>query len=76
VEGVEGPPTVMPLISLAEAGWGRMRKFFGSMGSVSRLTIESQVLKNNMLGDPSVCMSRREGLPLLVDLSRVPHDCA
>ena len=26
-----------------------MRKFSGSMGSVSRLTIESQALKSNML---------------------------
>jgi hypothetical protein len=31
-----------------------MRRFFGSMGSVSRLAIESQALKHNMLGDPSV----------------------
>jgi hypothetical protein len=31
-----------------------MRKFFESMGSVSRVTIESQALKSNMLGDPSV----------------------
>src|SRR6201987_1491876 len=53
-----------------------MRKFFGSMGSVSRLTIESQVLKNNMLGDPSVRVvdvyvpagHGGEGLPLLVHL--------
>src|SRR5690242_13728885 len=53
-----------------------MRKFFGSTGSVSRLTIESQVLKNNMLGDPSVRVvdvyipagHNGKGLPLLVDL--------
>ena len=31
-----------------------MRKFFGSAGSVSRITIESQALESNMLGDPSV----------------------
>jgi hypothetical protein len=31
-----------------------MRKFSGSTGSVSRITIESQALKTNMLGDPSV----------------------
>src|ERR1700730_6294088 len=31
-----------------------MRKFFGSIGSVSRVTIESQALKSNMLGDPPV----------------------
>ena len=31
-----------------------MRRFFGPMGSVSRVTIESQALKSNMLGDPSV----------------------
>jgi len=30
-----------------------MRKFFVSTGSVSRVTIESQALKKNMLGDPS-----------------------
>jgi hypothetical protein len=53
-----------------------MRKFFGSTGSVRRLTIESQVLKNNMLGDPSVRVvdvyvpagHDGDGLPLLVDL--------
>src|SRR5712671_5040311 len=53
-----------------------MRKFFESMGSVSRLTIESQVLKNNMLGDPSVRVvdvyvpagHDGQGLPLLLDL--------
>jgi hypothetical protein len=31
-----------------------MRKFFGPMGSVSGVTIESKALKSNMLGDPSV----------------------
>ena len=54
-----------------------MRKFFGSTGSVNRLTIESEVLKNNMLGDPSVRVIDMylpaghdgEGLPLLVDLA-------
>jgi iron complex transport system substrate-binding protein len=53
-----------------------MRRFFGSMGSVSRVTIESQALKSNMLGDPSVRVvdvyvpagHDEEGLPLLVDL--------
>jgi hypothetical protein len=53
-----------------------MRKFFGSIGSVSRVTIESQALKSNMLGDPSVRVvdvyvpagHDGEGLPLLVDL--------
>src|SRR6266404_4750486 len=53
-----------------------MRRFFGSMGSVSRVTIESQALKSNMLGDPSVRVvdvylpagHDGEGLPLLVDL--------
>ena len=34
-------------------GLGRMRKFFGPMGTVSRVTVESEVLKSNMLGDPS-----------------------
>jgi hypothetical protein len=32
---------------------GRMRKFSGPIGSVSWVTIESQALKSNMLGDPS-----------------------
>jgi hypothetical protein len=53
-----------------------MRKFFGLIGSVSRLTIESQVLKINMLGDPSARVvdvyvpagHDGQGLPLLVDL--------
>jgi hypothetical protein len=53
-----------------------MRKFSGSKGSVSRLTIESPVLKSNMLGDPSVRLvdvyipagHDGQGLPLLVDL--------
>src|SRR6266851_5617918 len=53
-----------------------MRRFFGPMGSVTRLAIESQALKNNMLGDPSVrtvdvyvpAGHDGEGLPLLVDL--------
>src|SRR5246500_5784837 len=53
-----------------------MRTFFGTMGSVSRVTIESQSLKSNMLDDPSVRVvdvyipagHDGEGLPLLVDL--------
>src|ERR1700730_3827245 len=53
-----------------------MRRFFGSMGSISRITIESQALKNNMLDDPSVRVvdvyvpagHDGRGLPLLVDL--------
>ena len=53
-----------------------MRRFFGPMGSVGRLTIESQALKSNMLGDPSVrtvdvyvpAGHDGPGLPLLVDL--------
>src|SRR5246127_2945445 len=53
-----------------------MRRFFGSAGSVSRITVESQALKSNMLGDPSVRVvdiylpagHGGEGLPLLVDL--------
>src|ERR1700675_787164 len=53
-----------------------MRRFFGSMGSISRITIESQALKNNMLDDPSVravdvyVPAGHDGqeLPLLVDL--------
>src|SRR2546423_9398184 len=53
-----------------------MRKFFGSMGSVTRVIIESQALKSNMLGDPSARIvdvyvpagHDGHGLPLLVDL--------
>jgi hypothetical protein len=53
-----------------------MRKFSGPIGSVSRVTIESEALKSNMLGDPwvrvvDVCVPAGqdgEGLPLLVDL--------
>jgi hypothetical protein len=53
-----------------------MRKFSGPTGSVNRLTIESQVLKSNMLGDPSARVvdvyvpagHDGQGLPLLVNL--------
>src|SRR5260370_7577598 len=53
-----------------------MRRFFGSMGSISGVAIESQTLKNNMLDDPSVravdvyVPAGHDGqeLPLLVDL--------
>ena len=53
-----------------------MRKFFGSTGYVSRLTVESQSLESNMLGDPSARVvdvyfpagHDGQGLPLLVDL--------
>jgi hypothetical protein len=53
-----------------------MRRFFGSTGPVHRFTIESQVLKSNMLGDPTARVvdvyvpagHDGEGLPLLVDL--------
>jgi hypothetical protein len=53
-----------------------MRKFFGSAGSVSRVTVEREALKSNMLGDPSVRVvdvsvpagHDGEGLLLLVDL--------
>src|ERR1700720_152090 len=53
-----------------------MRKFFGSTGSVSRLTVESRALECNMLGDPSARFvdvyvpagHDGQGLPLLVDL--------
>ena len=53
-----------------------MRKFFGPIGSVSRIGVESEVLKRNMLGDPSLRVvdvylpagHDGQGLPLLVDL--------
>jgi S-formylglutathione hydrolase FrmB len=54
-----------------------MRKFLGAAGSVTRVTIDSQVLKTNMLGDPTARVvdvyvpsgHGSEGLPLLVDLA-------
>ena len=53
-----------------------MRKFFGPAGSVGRITVESEFLKNNMLGDPAMRVvdvyipagHDGRGLPLLVDL--------
>ena len=53
-----------------------MHKFFGPTGTVSRVTVESEALKTNMLGDPSVRVvdvyvpagHDGEGLPLLADL--------
>src|ERR1700747_3002588 len=53
-----------------------MRKFSGPIGSVSRVTTQSQALKSNMLGDPSERVvdvyvpagPDGQGLPLLVDL--------
>src|SRR5579864_9060670 len=65
-----------PLTASAEPMECRMRKFFGPTGHVTRLTIESQVLQNNMLGDPSTRAvdvyvppgHDGQGLPLLVDL--------
>ncbi len=53
-----------------------MRRFFGSMGSVSRVLVESQALKRNMIGDPTERVvdlyvpagHDGQGLPLLVDL--------
>src|ERR1700757_1627146 len=53
-----------------------MRKFSGSIGSVSRVAVESAALKSNMLGDRSVravdvyvpAGHDGQGLPLLVDL--------
>ena len=53
-----------------------MRKFFGVTGSVHRITVESEFLKTNMLGDPTVRVvdvyvpagHDRQDLPLLVDL--------
>ncbi len=53
-----------------------MRKFFGPTGSVSRMTVKSDVLKSNMLGDPTARIvdvyvpAGHDGkeLPLLVDL--------
>src|SRR6516164_29778 len=62
--------------NIRRVGASHMRKFFGSIGVVSRVTIESQALKNNMLGDPAVravdvyvpAGHDGQGLPLLVDL--------
>jgi len=57
-----------------------MRKFFGPTGTVTRITVESEFLKSNMLGDPTARVVDvyipagydGEGLSLLVDLV----DCA
>jgi S-formylglutathione hydrolase FrmB len=53
-----------------------MRKFFGPMGTIHRLVVESEVLKGNVLGDPTAravdvyvpAGHDGRGLPLLVDL--------
>jgi S-formylglutathione hydrolase FrmB len=53
-----------------------MRKFFGPTGSINRIVIESEVLKGNILGDPTARAVDvyipsgldGRGLPLLVDL--------
>src|ERR1019366_8270571 len=56
-----------------------MRKFFGPIGAISRLVVESEVLKGNILGDPAARAvdvyipaghdgHDGHGLPLLVDL--------
>src|ERR1700752_2305375 len=53
-----------------------MRKFFGPMGTIHRLVVESEVLKTNVLGDPTArsvdvyvpAGHDGRGLPLLVDL--------
>ena len=53
-----------------------MRKFFGPTGTVIRTTVESEALKSNLLGDPTVRVvdvyipagHDGQGLPLLVDL--------
>jgi S-formylglutathione hydrolase FrmB len=54
-----------------------VRKFFGPAGSVSRMAVDSEALKGNMLGDPCTRIvdvyvpagHDAEGLPLLVDLA-------
>src|SRR5690348_8248009 len=53
-----------------------MRRFFGSAGSVTRITVASRVLEDNLLGDPPAravdiyLPAGHDGrdLPLLVDL--------
>src|SRR5690348_11093989 len=53
-----------------------MRKFFGPVGTDSRITVESEALKVNMLGDPAARLvdvyvpagHSGDGLPVLVDL--------
>jgi hypothetical protein len=75
-ERFDEAPAVMSPDNISGVGLGRMRKFFGSMGSVSRLTVESRALKTNMLGDSSMRVvdvyvpagHDGQGLPLLVDL--------
>jgi S-formylglutathione hydrolase FrmB len=54
-----------------------MRKFVGPAGSVSRVIVDSQVLKTNLLGDPTARVvdvyvpagHDGKGLPFLVDLA-------
>src|ERR1700688_1136098 len=54
-----------------------MRRFFGSIGAVSRVAVESAALKGNMLGDPAARIvdvyvpagHDGQGLPLLVVLA-------
>lgn len=53
-----------------------MRKFFGPMGTIHRIVVESETLKGNILGDPTAraidiyvpAGHDGRGLPLLVDL--------
>ena len=53
-----------------------MRKYFGAAGMVHRLSVDSTVLRGNLLGDPSTRLvdvyvpagQTGRGLPLLVDL--------
>src|ERR1051326_1737695 len=66
----------MQAVPVQKTTGGRMRKFFGSMGSDNRISIESHTLKTNMLGDPTTRVvdvylpagHDGAGLPLLVDL--------
>jgi S-formylglutathione hydrolase FrmB len=54
-----------------------MRRFFGPSGSVSRIAVESEALRNNLLGDPALRIvdvyvpagHGGQGLPLLVVLA-------
>src|SRR4029077_16091355 len=73
---IDKPPAVMSLDNLSGGQEYSMRKFFGSMGSVTQLTVASEVLKSSMLCDPSVRVvdvyvpagHDGQGLPLLVNL--------
>ena len=49
-----------------------MRRFFGAIGTVTRVTVESQALKNNMLGDPASISLRCKRFRVSAGVIRLP----